>query len=243
MENNKMFDNVVALAIAAFMAFLAMSGSNIEFYIIGIGIFIIWKLSIGKNFKVGFTTKNLFLDLKDYGWSALLIVVFVILGFCLGLYPFDKKAEAYIVCYKILVDYILIAVLEELFLRGLIQNIMEKSLFGYKKKEACVRAMLVTSILFGIGKAATIMEERPIIVMAVFVWSVALSLYYGGIYAKTGNLLVPIICHILLNFGELPLMFSSKTEYPMVSLCICMALYIVLGAHGLLVAGMKKNMD
>ena len=238
-----MFDTTIALAVAAFMAFLAMSGSNIEFYIIGIGIFIIWKLSIGKNFKVGFTSKNLWADLKDYGWSALLIVVFVILGFCLGLYPFDSKPDAYVLMYKILVDYVLIAVLEELFLRGLIQNIMEKSLFGYKKKEAYIRAMLVTSLLYGLGKASTCLDKTPILVMAIFVWSVALSLYYGGIYAKTGNLIVPILCHILINFGEIPFMFTTKTDYPMVSVCICMALYIVLGAHGVLVAGMKKNMD
>ena len=74
-----MLDYVFALAIASIMTFLITSGDMIELALALI-IFGIWKISVGKNYKIGFTKKELFLDLRDFGWSALLIVIFVILG-------------------------------------------------------------------------------------------------------------------------------------------------------------------
>jgi uncharacterized protein len=82
---------------------------------------------------------------------------------------------------------------EEAFFRGAIQASLEGRI-GVKL------ALVVASIAFGAAHPIT----RTYVVAATFIGA-----YLGGLFAWTGNLLPPILCHTVYDFGAL-LYFRRK---------------------------------
>ena len=84
--------------------------------------------------------------------------------------------------------YSLFVPLQELIARGTLQGLLEQFLIG---KHKVVTSIFISNLLFGI--IHFFMSER--VGMIVFV----LGLYMGFLYAKTRNLIGPIIAHILIG--------------------------------------------
>ena len=86
---------------------------------------------------------------------------------------------------------------EEAFFRGAIQASLDGRI-GEKL------ALVVASIAFGVVHPIT----RTYAVAATLIGA-----YLGGLFVWTGNLLVPIVCHAVYDFGAL-LYFRSKCGEP-----------------------------
>jgi membrane protease YdiL (CAAX protease family) len=103
----------------------------------------------------------------------------------------------------------------------------------FKSKNAALWAILITSILFGLGHIASAPGQPIGVIIAKVVWATALGVYFGSAYVRTRNLWVPIILHALLNFAGVPFCFTQVVTYPMIGVIVCLITYLLLAAFGL----------
>ena len=130
-----------------------------------------------------------------------------------------------------IVYYIGVGIMEELYLRGLLQNIIEKW-FG-ERKNATLYAVLIASILFGAGHIFGALGQPITTIIAKAVWATALGIYFGAVYVASKNLWVPIILHLVINLCGIPFCFSTSNQYPTIALITCLVCYILLAIYGM----------
>ncbi|MBE6839195.1 MAG: CPBP family intramembrane metalloprotease [Ruminococcus sp.] len=198
----------------------------------------LFKKFLIKDWQFGLRSKGLLTGLKKYGLPAVIATVMVTIAFCIGLMPFDNNPTIWRVIIEGVVYYIGVGIMEELYLRGLLQNIIEKW-FG-ERKNATLYAVLIASLLFGLGHIFGALEQPIITVIAKTVWATALGVYFGAVYVKTRNLWVPVILHLIINSGAaIPFCFSASNQYPTIALITCLVSYTLLGVYGIYIV--KKN--
>lgn len=111
-----------------------------------------------KDWQFGLQLKGVLSGLIKYGLPAVIATVAVTFAFCIGLMPFDNKPTIWRVVIEGIVYYIGVGIMEELYLRGLLQNIIVKW-FG-ERKNAILYAILITSVLFGLGHIFGALDSR-----------------------------------------------------------------------------------
>ena len=171
-------------------------------------------------------TKGLLSGIKKYVLSGLIIFLFSTLAFVVGLMPFDNKPTVVKVVIEGFIYYIGVAFIEELYIRGLILNIIEK-LF-YKKQNATLYAIVTSSVIFGVGHIFGTLGSSLLTIVCKVLWTIGLGLYLGVVYKKTNNLWVSIILHAVIDFCAFPFCFSSTPPYPEVSLWILLLVYVLV---------------
>jgi membrane protease YdiL (CAAX protease family) len=85
--------------------------------------------------------------------------------------------------------FIFVAIPEELLFRGIIQNLLQKSLLKP------IPALMATSIIFG----AAHLNNGPTPDWRYFLLATIAGLFYGNAYNRTGTLLAPAIVHTLVD--------------------------------------------
>lgn len=190
-----------------------------------------------KDWQFGLQLDGLLSGLKKYGLPAVIATILVTIAFCIGLMPFDNKPTVWKVVVEGIVYYIGVGIMEELYLRGLLQNIIEKW-FG-DKKNATLYAILIASLLFGLGHIFGALGQPIVTIIAKTVWATALCIYFGAVYAKTKNLWVPVILHLIINLCGIPFCFSTSNQYPTIALVTCLVSYILLGIYGVCIVRKK----
>lgn len=191
----------------------------------------ICRKTVIKDWRFGLQFKGILPGLKKYGIPAVIATVIVTVAFCIGLMPFDNKPTVWRVLVEGIVYYIGVGIMEELYLRGLLQNIIEKWLEA--RKNAALYAILIASVLFGLGHIFGALGQPIVTVIAKTVWATALGVYFGAVYAASRNLWVPIILHTAINLCGIPFCFSISNQYPAIALMTCLAAYILLAVYGL----------
>lgn len=209
----------------------------LNFLIVFVLCWICKKLII-KEWHFGFQGKGVLTGLKKYGVPMVIATVLAVISFCIGLSPFDNKPSIWRVVIEGIVYYIGVAFMEELYLRGLLQNLIEK-LFG-KRKNASLFAVLIASLLFGLGHIFGALGQPIMTIVFKTVWATALGIYFGAIYVKTRNFWVPVILHFVVNMCGIPFCFSTSTEYPTIALFTCLISYTLLGIYGLWILKREK---
>ena len=207
-------------------------------FIIAFAICWLCKKIFRKDWYFGLQTKGMLTGLRKYGLPAVIATIIVILAFCIGLAPFDNKPTIWRVIVEGIVYYIGVGIMEELYLRGLLQNIIEKW-FG-KRKNASLYAILIASVLFGLGHIFGALGQPVATVICKTVWATALGIYFGAVYVKTKNLWVPIILHLIVNLCGIPFCFSTSNQYPSIALAACLVSYILLGIYGVYIVREKE---
>ena len=193
-----------------------------------------------KNWRFGLQFKGILSGLKRYGLPAVIATVIVTIAFCIGLTPFDNKPTIWRVVIEGIVYYIGVGIMQELYLRGLLQNIIEKW-FG-ERKSATLYAVLIASVLFGLGHIFGALGQPIVTIIAKAVWATALGVYFGAVYVTSKNLWVPIILHLIINLCGIPFCFSTSNQYPTIALITCLISYILLGIYGVHIIR-KPNID
>lgn len=183
-----------------------------------------WKLGLGKTgFVVGF---------KKYGVIGILIAIVGFVTFYVGLMPFDRQPSVAKVLVEGIIYYVGVAIMEELYVRGLLLNLIEK-IFSMSKYKTVI-AVVLSSIIFGFGHIfGTLGQPLPVIVSKV-VWTVGMGIFLGMVYKKTKNLWLPVLFHFLINVCALPYCFSSISGYADMTLYIIVPAYIILGIYSLI---------
>lgn len=200
----------------------------------------VWKKLFISDWYFGLSFDGIKDGLRKYGFTALIAAAIVTLAFYIGLAPFDNTPTALRVVVEGIVYYIGVAIMEELYLRGLLQNVIEKWLG--ERKNAALYAVVITSVLFGAGHIFGALGQPVVTVVAKTVWAAALGVYFGAVYVKTKNLWVPIILHFLVDLCGIPFCFSTSNQYPTVSLIACLVSFTLLGIYGAFII-VKKPED
>lgn len=204
----------------------------LNFIIIGAIAFLTLKY-LCPDWKLGFN-KN---GLKN---GSVGIVVGAISGiaFYIGLKPFNSHPTIWKVLIEGIIYYIGVAIVEELYVRGLLLNLIEK--LCCKRKNNTIIAIILSSVIFGLGHIFGVLGQPILIIITKVIWTIAMGMYFGTIYKKTNNLWLPIILHFIIDVCALPYCFTSITTYPNISLYIILPTYILLGIYSLYIMKEKR---
>ena len=201
-----------------------------NFIIIGIIAFLTLKY-LCSNWKLGLNKNQLTSGLKKYGIVGIVAGVISGIAFYIGLKPFNYNPTIWKVLIEGIIYYLGVAIVEELYVRGLLLNLIEKTC--YKRKNNTMIAIVASSVIFGLGHIFGVLGQPILIIITKVVWTIAMGLYFGAIYKKTNNLWLPIILHFIIDICALPYCFTTITTYPNISLYIILPTYILLGIYSL----------
>lgn len=193
-----------------------------------------------RGWRFGLCSDGIAVGLKKYGMPSVIAAIAVALSFCIGLSPFDNKPTVWRVIIEGIVYYIGVGIMEELYLRGLLQNVIEK-LFE-KRNNASLYAILITSVLFGAGHIFGALDQSLATILCKSIWAAGLGVYFGAVYVKTRNLWVPTILHTVIDLCGIPFLFSTEGIYPDIALAVSLITFVLLGIYGLYVIR-KKDRD
>lgn len=208
----------------------------VNFIIIGVIAFLTLRY-LCPDWRLGLNSIGLKSGLKKYGAAGIAAGVISGIAFYIGLSPFDYSPTIWKVLIEGVIYYIGVATIEELYVRGLLLNLIEK--LCHKKKNNTNTAIILSSVIFGIGHILGVLGQPILIIITKVVWTIAMGLYFGAIYKKANNLWLPIILHFIIDVCALPYCFTSVSTYPSISLYIILPTYILLGAYSLYV--MKRE--
>ena len=201
----------------------------INFLFIGLISFFALKY-LCPSWKLGFNKKGIVSGLKKYGLIGIVVGIISGIAFFIGL-TLDARPSIWKVLIEGIIYYIGVAIIEELYVRGLLLNLIEK--ISYKSKNSTLIAIIVSSVIFGLGHIFGVLGEPMLVITTKVIWTIAMGIYFGAIYKKTNNLWIPIILHFIINICALPYCFTTNTSYPMISLYIILPTYLILGFYSL----------
>ena len=120
-------------------------------------------------------------------------------------------------------------IIEELYVRGLLLNLIEKMLV--KSKNSTLIAVVLSSVIFGAGHIFGVLNQTLLVIVSKVVWTIGMGMFFGMVYKKTNNLWLPIMLHFMINVCALPYCFSSINGYADLTLYIVVPVYIILGIY------------
>lgn len=200
----------------------------INFLIIGIMAFLYIKMLCPK-WKLGLTKIGLIDGFKKYGILGVAVAIVGFIAFYVGLSPFDCQPSIAKVLVEGVIYYVGVAIIEELYVRGLLLNLIEKMFT--KSKNSTLIAVILSSVIFGVGHIFGVLNQSLLVIVSKVVWTVGMGMFFGVIYKKTSNLWLPIIIHFLINVCAVPYCFSSIIGYANLTLYIVVPVYIILGIY------------
>ena len=207
----------------------------INFVFIGIIAFLTLKY-LCPNWKLGFNKTGILSGLRKYGIVGIIVGLITGIAFFIGL-KFDAHPSIWKILIEGIIYYIGVAIIEELYVRGLLLNLIEK--ISHKSKNSTLIGIVASSVVFGLGHIFGVLGEPILIIITKVVWTIAMGMYFGVIYKKINNLLIPIILHFIINICALPYCFTTNTSYPMISLYIILPTYLLLGLYSIYI--LKKD--
>jgi len=178
---------------------------------------------------LGFRKKGLSGGLKKYGIIGALVAAVGFAAFYVGLSPFDRQPSIEKVLIEGVVYYIGVAIIEELYVRGLLLNLIEK-MFA-KSKNSTLLAVVLSAVIFGAGHIFGVLNQPLLVIVSKVVWTIGMGMFFGMVYKKTNNLWLPIMLHFIINVCALPYCFSSINGYADLTLYIVVPVYIILGIY------------
>lgn len=166
---------------------------------------------------------------KKYGIIGALVAIAGFIAFYVGLSPFDCQPSIQKVFIEGVVYYIGVAIIEELYVRELLLNLMEKMLA--KSKNSTLIAVVLSAVIFGVGHIFGVLNQSLLVIVSKVVWTIGMGIFFGMVYKKTNNLWLPIMLHFFINVCALPYCFSSINGYADLTLYIVVPVYIILGIY------------
>lgn len=199
-----------------------------NFLLIGIISFLFLRI-LCPAWNLGFTKIELTDEFKKYGIIGVAVAIVGFIAFYVGLSPFDRQPSIWKVLMEGVIYYVGVAIIEELYLRGLLLNLMEK-VFA-KRKNSTLIAVVLSAVVFGVGHIFGVLNQSLLVIVSRVVWTVGMGIFFGMVYKKTSNLWLPIIIHFLINVCALPYCFSSINGYADLTLYIIIPTYVILGIY------------
>lgn len=209
-----------------------------NFIIIGILAFSV-KKCFCQNWRLGFQKDGLAVGLKKYGIIGAVVGIITCIAFYIGLQPLDASPSIWKVMIEGVIYYIGVAIVEELYVRGFLLNIIEKLFHNSKNKT--IIAVILSSLIFGLGHIFGTLGQPLLVIVSKVIWTIGMGMYFGVVYKKTNNLWIPIIMHFFINICALPYCFTTFSGYADISLYIILPTYLLLGVYSLYILRDKNK--
>lgn len=222
---SSLFINIIILDITPFYWTLMFN-----FIIIGVIAFITLKYFC-PSWKLGLNSYGIKTGIKKYGTIGIIVGIISGIAFYIGLLPFDFSPTIWKVLIEGIIYYLGVAFVEELYVRGLLLNLLEKMFI--KNRNRTTIAIITSSVIFGLGHIFGVLGQPILVIITKVIWTIAMGIYFGAIYKKTNNLWIPIILHFIIDICALPYCFTTMQGYSNISLYIILPTYIVLGIYSL----------
>lgn len=210
----------------------------VNFLFIGVVAYLFLRTFVPA-WDLGFRKKGLVDGLKRYGIIGSLVAAVGFLAFYVGLSPFDRQPSIEKVLIEGVVYYIGVAIIEELYVRGLLLNLIEKMLA--KSKNSTLIAVVLSAVIFGAGHIFGVLNQPLLVIVSKVVWTIGMGMFFGMVYKKTNNLWLPIMLHFMINVCALPYCFSSINGYADLTLYIVVPVYIILGIYSFIELKKKRE--
>ncbi|MDR0812924.1 MAG: CPBP family intramembrane metalloprotease [Oscillospiraceae bacterium] len=181
-----------------------------------------WPLYLG--------TAGLWKGVKSFGILVAVSAIIAFAAFYLGLNPFDNSPTAMRVIIESVIYNISLAIIEELYVRGLLQNTL-RGAFA-KSRRGALYAVLLSSAIFGVGHIPGSIGQPVLVVIGQVLWTFGLGVFLGAVYTKTKNLWCAVLFHFAFNLAGVLYCFTTQTGYPTISLAILIPLFVLLGVYG-----------
>lgn len=175
--------------------------------------------------QIGFT--NFKRGFRSFWLPILILTVGSALAFSLGLighYNYTPSIEKIIV--EGLVYYIGVGIIEELYIRALLLNIIER--LSYKTKYATLFAIIISSALFGLGHIFGMVGQNALTIVCRIVWTISLGIIFGIVYKKSNNIWLAVIAHILVDFCSVAFCFISPAIFTVPTVISVAVLYLAI---------------
>lgn len=213
----------------------------LNFCFIGLVAFTVIRV-FGIDYKYGFTTNGLADGFRKYALAGIIAGILSFIAFFVGLYPFDYKPTIWKILIEGVVYYFGVGIVEEFYVRGLFLNIIEA--ICKKRKNKTTIAIIVSSVVFGLGHIPGMIGMGFGVIIFKIISTIGMGFYFGTIYKKTNNLVLPILMHIFMDVCALPYCFTSNMRYEKISLVILVITYTILAAYsGALLVKAEKGLN
>lgn len=187
------------------------------------------------NLKIGLGVSNLKEGIKKNWKLGLIVILWTFLSIAIGIVgKLDNRPTFLKVFIEAFFYYISVAIIEELYIRGLLLNIIER--LCIKNKNPKVIAIMVSSVIFGLGHLfGMIGSVDAYTLTARVIWTIGLGVYLGVAYKMSNNLWVPIIIHFFIN-APVGILISFKKSYsfPFITTTMMMCGFIVFAVISIL---------
>lgn len=181
--------------------------------------------------QIGFT--NIKSGFHSFGLPILILIIASALACSLGQigsYNYTPSAEKLII--EGIVYYIGVGIIEELYVRALLLNIIER--LAYKTKHATLLAIIVSSVLFGLGHIFGMIGQKVLTIVCKVIFTILLGIIFGVVYKKANNIWLVAIAHIFVDIcgGVVfcfvsPAVFSAPTLIAIDVSYLAIALYLL----------------
>ena len=175
--------------------------------------------------QIGFA--NFKSGIRSFWLPIFILTVGSALAFSLGLigyYNYTPSVEKIIV--EGLIYYISVGIIEELYIRALLLNIVER--LAYKTKYSTLIAIIISSVLFGLGHIFGMIGQNVLTIICRIIWTISLGIIFGVVYKKSNNLWLAIIAHILVDFCSVAFCFVSPATFTIPTVISIAVLYLAI---------------
>lgn len=197
-----------------------------QWLLIGMGLVAVHFLC--PSLRLGLGKGRLKEGIKKYSLSGGILFVVSLGAFAFGLIgSYNYTPSVWKVLIEGFVYYVSVAFIEELYVRGLLLNFLERILKN--KRNATMIAIIVSSLIFSLGHIPGMIGQDILTVICRLIWTAMLGIFLGVAYKKTNNLWIPIALHMVIDFCGVPFCFTSAVAYPAVSVVVIAIAYALVG--------------
>jgi len=194
------------------------------------------------NLVLGLKKAGLRAGLKKYLPSAFILLAVTTFAYYIGnLGHYGYSPTFWKVLVEVFVYNVSVGFIEELYIRGLLLNII--IILCARKKNAEFTAIILSSVLFSLGHIPGMIDAGIFAIAMRLIWTLMLGIYLGIIYKKSGNLWIPIIVHALINFSAISFCFTEQREFPKISVVIIMFTSLAYGAWSIYDYFKRRRLD
>ena len=209
----------------------------VNFLIMGFGAWIVLKI-FGKDWPLGLHISGVLEGIKKYAFIGVLTGIMSCIAFIVGLVPFDYNPSVWKILIEGVLYYFGVAIIEELYVRGLFLNIVEK--IAYQRETATIVAICASSVVLALGHIPGMIGMGSLVIIFKVISTIGMGLYFGTIYKKTNNLWVSIILHGFIDICALPYCFTTFSGYKTISLIGLVIIYTLLGTYSIVLMNLKR---
>jgi membrane protease YdiL (CAAX protease family) len=183
-----------------------------------------------RDWAFGLTLNNFTTGVFRHGFPLIIGSAIIFVSSYWIFRPLNNNPEKGTILVWVFIYYLIVAIVEELFVRGVFLNAILKS---FDNKHNIILAVIVSSILFGLGHLPGMLNQNIQIIAMRIIAVICLGIFFASVYICSGNLWSIIVLHWIINISGSVLFYYSHSNDPFAITKVFLIIAILLSAWGL----------